>query len=75
MNDDRFSPPTVTIVCELESAPVIVWNTKTDRQRDRLLAWIGSRPDLQELIARALLANPSRLLALLDHALREGQDH
>lgn len=59
MNDDRYSPPSVSITIELEGMPKVVWNARTDEQAKRLHDWLGANPALLDLLGRALLANPS----------------
>ena len=63
--------PSVSIVFEIGRAPDIVWNTLNDREARRLQAWILENPQIQDAIARALCANPTRLFELLDDALGE----
>jgi hypothetical protein len=54
-------PPALIIRLELEAAPSVMQSCMTESEEDRLLEWLGSRPELLRLVTTALkLADEAR---------------
>jgi hypothetical protein len=57
-----MNPPAIVIRVEFERVePVVFSDTLDEGERDRLVAWLQRRPELHELVRRALeLAQEAR---------------
>lgn len=67
---ERFSPPSVSIVIELEGYPRLIWNASKEGQFERLQDWLSSEERLADLVGRALILSPD-FLSRLDEVAGE----
>ena len=47
-------PPAITIRLEVEGTPRVVFDAMNESEAARVLEWLDSKPDYDELVGRAL---------------------